>query len=268
MASKNDLVIVHMASMARSGETLLQRCFGAHPSVVCAHNVEAEDSAEDNRLFAALRELEATTIRSDHELLKHKGISGETHLLLKQGVWEHRFDFRGFVLCRNPVSIYASLKVYDSRNKTGYHGHRWSGNHARLLRWMANIDPQLLPQLKSSSPVDQFALFYNRRMGHLGRLGKATIRYEDFVRDPGGSLDGICKAVGIEFDDRMIRSHESFGLGEVGHGKNDLSSPISDTSITKYQSIVTPREFKVLADRCGETAGLFGYNMENYEIQF
>ena len=105
--------IIHMASMARSGETLLQRTFEVHPRVHIVANFNEKDSPEEIKRMNFFKKYKATEIEMDHEILTGMDLNEESIILVKQGVWEHSSPLSGFVLVRNPVSIYASLINID-----------------------------------------------------------------------------------------------------------------------------------------------------------
>jgi hypothetical protein len=144
--------VLHMASMARSGETMILRALSVHP-IVCVAG-QLHDSQAGERRLRFFRDWQSNTINSDHEILTGLNIPSDGILLVKQGVWKHRWPFDGFVLARNPLSIYYSLITYDSiltqlkeflAHKLGFFNYALSseGNYERFYRWTLDIDKSL-----------------------------------------------------------------------------------------------------------------------------
>lgn len=249
--------VVHIASMARCGETVLLRAFNRNSKIKVAHNLMEKDSALERRLFKFLKGRRQKHVFIYDKHVRHLNMARSDILLVKQGVWEHSFDFNGFVFVRNPVSVYASLKGYDSCG-VDY----WVKNKERLLRWMGDVDVSLQRNMHSLSPVEQFCLFYNRRIGHLSRLGKKIFHYENFVSSPRKSLMLMCDCIGIDYEDEMLISHEDYGEGVVGHGKNILSKAIDTASLDKYMKLVTEGEFDSIVSETRSVCEALGYEMD------
>ena len=110
--------VAHMASMARSGETLMQRAFIGHPAVHVVHDVHPTNDEYETRLFQLLRvwpgaELPRWQVER-HLAPGHVAASAQV-LLIKQGVFAMRSPFTGFALVRNPYASFCSLWHYDAR---------------------------------------------------------------------------------------------------------------------------------------------------------
>ncbi|MFY9511712.1 MAG: hypothetical protein WAQ05_12150, partial [Rubrivivax sp.] len=106
------LRIVHMASLARSGETLLLRTLAAHPALQVVHDLHPTNSAEETRLFQLLRVWPQATLPRDAAPQLRPGTEV---LLIKQGVFTLRGPFAGFGLLRNPYATFCSLWSYDAK---------------------------------------------------------------------------------------------------------------------------------------------------------
>ncbi len=259
--------IFHVASMARSGETVFLRSLAAHPRVHVVHNLDERDGEDAARLFAYLQHYRKTRIWFRHPRVRPCAITPGDVLVLKQGVWEHRFPFHGMILARNPVSIYASLRTYDVPPEGAADlDALWSHNTARFLRWLVQIDPTLIPGFEYRSPVDQFCVFYNRRMGALLSLGLPVVHYERFVTDPRGSLRMTAATMGLPFDEAMLVAHNAYETGVAGHGKTDLARPVNDASLYKFQRVVTRAEFDAIVARSAPVHRRYGYRMTWDEI--
>ena len=82
--------IFHMASMARSGETLMLRILAESDKVVVVHNLEEKDDAEKEKAFNFLKTYSSKKIARYHRYIKPYNLNKNQILLLKQGVWEHK----------------------------------------------------------------------------------------------------------------------------------------------------------------------------------
>lgn len=260
-----EVPVYHIAGMARCGETILLRTLAAHENIHVVHNLSASDTPEELKLFNFLMRYSGTTLPVKHRLLRHLNVSAGDCLVLKQGVWEHRYSFMGIVFARNPVSVYASLKSYDYELEdiSG-----WDKNMERLLRWMNEIDRSLVDALKQLSPIQQFCLFYNRRMIPLAQSGLPLFRYEEFVSDPTGVLKNIMATFKLDGDERMMESHRLYRRQTRGHGGTDLSKAINPHSLNKYKEIITPDEFYEIREATADVCGILGYvlNWDGIEL--
>lgn len=256
-----------MASMARSGETLMLRILAVHPDIKVIHNLNKEDEDNSFKAFQFLKRFKPTSISNKHKLIKPYKLEKNQVILIKQGVWKHKYPFKGFVLSRNPVSIYASLKTYDKKVE-GYNGSNnyWFENENRLKRWLKEIDPSQINISSSKEPIEQFVDFYNLRMGDLANLNLPIIRYEDLVSNTKDTLVSVCLALDIDMDEKLLKSHEFYERGLEGHGQNDLSKPIDPSSLNKYKNIVTFEEFNFIKENTLSVHNQYGYKFKNGEI--
>lgn len=110
--------IMHMASIARAGETMISRCLNAHSKLQVLNEITDNETPKAKKLFKKLSRFEGESISVEE--LKKSGVDippGNT-IVLKQGTWEHKYPFSGFILTRNPASVYASgLLYYTIRKK-------------------------------------------------------------------------------------------------------------------------------------------------------
>ena len=243
----NQVRIIHLASLARSGETLMLRVLGAHPSIFPVYQLQQQETPEELALFTHIKHSADTYIAANSSLLTHLKLPPEASLLMKQGIWEHKFPFDGFVLVRNPASVYASLEQYDRQLRAPRGVVHWlaarvlnrSGrdNRERILRWMGDMAPTLVPSLAECTALERFAAFYNYRMLHLKQLGLPVVHYERLVENPKGVLEALLSALRIPFDPGILDSHLRFSGDDTGHGENDLTQPISTASLNKYRQL-------------------------------
>lgn len=264
---KKDNRIYHIASMARSGETLILKILAIHPDIKVVHNLDKNDDIVQSLAFEFLKSYRKEIISRSHPVIKPYNLNKHQVLLLKQGVWKHPYPFKGLILSRNPISIYASLKVYDKELQE-YHeeDNFWFGVEERLLRWLKNIDEESIPLIKNMSPVEQFCLFYNIRMKGLLMTNLPVIRYEDLILDTQLTLIKICKIIGVKMDEKLLVAHEFYEEGKTGHGKIDLSRKIDKTSLNKYKEIVTDEEFELIMNKTKDVYSKFGYELKNNEV--
>jgi hypothetical protein len=259
--------IFHIASMARCGETLLLRSLNAHPQLRVVHNLLSEDSPKQQALFHFLMGYRRHTIRPNHPLVRDLNVQPDEALVIKQGVWEHKYPFLGVVLVRNPVAVYASLRTYDLKTHGGTPESNWHYNEERLSRWLGDIEPELLSKFWSLSPPQQFSLFFNRRMGALARLGHPIIYYENLVSDPHPSLELVVKTLGVEWNPSVLESQHAYARDTEGHAHIDLSSNINDAPLRKYPSVLSRQEFNEIALATRSTCQWYRYELSWEHIQ-
>ncbi|WP_308992666.1 hypothetical protein QLS71_012980 [Mariniflexile litorale] len=264
---KKDNRIYHIASMARSGETLMLKTLAVHPEIVVVHNLDKNDDIVKTQAFEFLKSYKKESIPRNHPVIKPYNLSKSQILLLKQGVWKHPYPFKGFVLSRNPISIYASLKVYD-KDLPEYHDkdNFWFGNKERIFRWLKDIDKESIPLFKRKTPVEQFCMFYNLRMKQLLDTKLPIIRYEDLILNTEVTLKKVCGLLNVGMDKKLLSAHDFYGSGLEGHGKNDLSKPIDTSSLTKYKKNITKFEFDYIAKNTFHVYNQYGYKIVDFKV--
>ncbi len=268
--------VYHLASMARCGETLMLRTLGAHSRIRVVHNIEEQETPEAVTLFDSLRNHAGGTIAGSAGEVRQFGIRPDEVLLLKQGAYEHKLPFQGFILVRNPLSVYASLKTYDRAS-----GHfsrlrdrifairsrrRPSANRSRMSRWMSDVDADLGKRVRSLCDLEMFCTLYNRKMLRLFETGLPVVHYERFVEDPEKTLQRLLPLLGLEFESSLLHAEERFRDGTVGHGKNDLTRPIDKNSLRKY-GLLTRRETDRIVALTYPTWTAYGYEIGPQEIR-
>ncbi len=218
-----------MASLARSGETLMLRTLSAHPAVHVVHDLHPTNTEHEARLFALLRVWPLPTLPR-----AAAGVTDSSEVLLvKQGVFSMRGPFMGFGLLRNPYATFASLWSYDARlageaPDAATNLRHWRQRRLpRLAAWVDATLPDLLPALLAEpDPVQQFLTFWRARVAQIQRQCAVVVLYEDFVREPRPVLERVCGAIGLPFDTALLTAHERFSPGQPGHGGTDLAQPI------------------------------------------
>lgn len=249
------LRVVHLASYARCGETLVQRALSAHPQVEVVFDLHEPNSPAQQRLFELLRVWPRPTLprwQFDGRIGPDK-----TVLLLKQGIFEPRHRPQGFGLLRNPYAAYVSLWYYEARRR----GERadparnlahWRAlREPRLLVWADAAMPALLPALRAErDPVRQFLTFWQARVAQIVAQQRTLLHYEDFVCHPERELRRLCAAIGLPWDADVVEAHRRFAHGELGHGGIDLGAPIRPSADWQPDAQVPLAPFVAAVRRC------------------
>lgn len=251
-----------MASLARSGETLMLRSLSAHSKLVVPFNItDKVGSRSEELLYEYFSRYQPTEVDIHDPALKELGLTEESILIVKQGIWEHPHPFKGFVLIRNPVSVWASMLTYGinvKRTKAQLESHWAHHRISRFVAWAKAMNLDTGKSFMDSKPVDKFCKFYTNRVNQLINLGLPIIYYEDFVRRPEQNMMKICDALGIEFEAGMVNSHTKYSNGAVGHGFIALNRPIEESSIYKFKAILDQSDFDYIVANTPTP----GYSME------
>lgn len=235
MSRTESLQIVHLASLARSGETLMQRTLSAHPRVHVVFDLYEPNTAAQIRLSQLLRVWPETKVPRAQidRLLPGEVAPSADVLLVKQGIFATRHPTVGFGLLRNPYASFCSLWHYDARiagrpADAAANLHHWRHmRQQRLLVWAEAMVPQLVPALQGErDPVRQFLMFWRARVDQIVSQQSTLVHYEDFVHDPEVALRRICAGTGLDFDPALLEAHRLYRRGQVGHGGIDLGAPI------------------------------------------
>jgi hypothetical protein len=251
--------IFQMASFSRSGETLLLRCLNAHPDIEVVHQIEARDRAEDLALFRHLMTREATDIPADDPLLAHRSLGPRSVLVVKNAVWTHPHPRRGFILARNPFSVVRS--AFRDRPKP----ESVEKNVAQQVRWAEGIDPLLVPAMRMEPTLTSFTMLYARKMLADRRDGLPFLRYEEFVKRPEPWLRKVVAHLGLDWSDRVLRSHEDYPEGALGHGRIKLSEPIHTGSGRRYRKM-TPEQLSHVYGVAHEALRRYGYTWDGDRV--
>jgi hypothetical protein len=83
-------------------------------------------------------------------------------------------------------------------------------------------------------------------MTDLTETGLPIFHYENLTRFPEENFRNLCSILNIPFEDRILHSHQYFSEG-LGHGKNDLTQPISRNPNYKAQQLSVSARSKILA---------------------
>ena len=262
--------IFHVASMARSGETVFLRSLAAHPEICNLVNVEAEEQDEKLQLFKYLQQYPHPRVSLNHSLVERLNLKQQKILLVKQGTWEHQYPFNGLVLVRNPISVYASLISYGLKGKNAQSKlekrKQNSGKSQNFQRWMREIDESIMDYFDDLNYLEQFCTLYNRRMYPLSQIGLPIVHYESFCQNPQEYLKLILQHFSLEYDQSVLNSHSKYESDRQGHGLINLSAPVNTKSLNKWKNFVSSQEFNRIASLTYNTWQAFGYDLNFQEI--
>ncbi len=258
--SDNSIPIIHVASMARSGETVFLRSLNAHPQIYNLVNLKEKDNEAETQLFRFLQHYEFKQIDRAHPLTENLKLKPNQTLLVKQGVWEHKYPFNGIVLVRNPVSVYASMISYNASSPEEFQA-RKKALTRNCKRWLRDIDNQLLDSFDSLNVIEQFCAFYNRRMYPLSQLGLPIVHYEEFCLRPEPYLKKVLSSLSLNYEESVTQSHLNYSAMATGHGLIQLAEPINPKSLNKWQKYISEDEFNVIAALTYNTWNAFGYKL-------
>jgi len=253
--------ILHLASLARCGETLFQRTFSVHTDLHVVHDLYKENSSTENALFSQLSQLPVNHIALaslNNDIDSNQIKFSASKFFLKQGVFAPRHRFTGIGLLRNPLSVFLSLWNYDAKisgqaattelNTQYWHQYRLP----RILAWVENMQAgwdKLI--LQSLDPVTQFLTFYRLRAAQIMDAVDTIIFYETFLAQPETEIRRVCTALGIEFQPQLLHANTFFSPGQIGHGGTDLGAPIRQEAVTYPTHGIAPAPFKAAAAALG-----------------
>ena len=260
MREVNNIPIFHIASIARSGETILMRNLSVHTKIKIVHNFWSSDTFIQQAMYKHLKKRSNTKIsRFNFLALPYRLKKGDV-LILKQGVWRHPFQFQGLILVRNPLSIFASLRSYDEKHYDIPAGKvAWDFTNARLRRWLADEAPKALNGYDEKTPIEQFSIYYNNRMENLLSRDLPILRYEDLVTSPQQELARVLNIIGVDIQDKVFHAEKEFEDGYLGHGFSDFSKPLNSDSLKSYQNKLSEDEIYQLTELTSNFSKELGY---------
>ena len=234
------------------------RCLNQHSKLTAVHDLHAENSEAEKRLFLHLRENSQSLIDMNDTILEGIDLSEDMMLVFKNAVWLPKPGFRtGFGLIRNPFSIALSTGVVQNRKTDGLRKiHR---------RWTRGIAPELFDHFRGKDNLEILLILWNIKIHHLLKSNWPIVYYEDFVREPERVLRGLLGRLNLGWEQSVLDSHLAYEEGEIGHGRIKLWQPIHSESAESYRSLdnetfdrIHSLVYTVLSDS--------GYDVENREV--
>lgn len=265
-------------SFSRSGETMLLRALAAHPLIRVAHDLAAQNTNHERRLVGRVRFGGAVAITADDPVLGPTPPPKGAIIVVKNAVWTPEFPCPSFVLARNPFSSILSIGAVDLAKEEAL-ARRWPPValwkkgpwqkpsplslevREKLSRWSRDIDLMMKPHVTSADAVTGAALLYARKMQNAYDIGGPILRYEDIIKNPEAALRKLIAHFGLPWDDMVLRSHERYKQGEIGHGGIKLWEPMNDRSLDKYRTIPTAEFDKIYAITAA-VMQKFGYSVD------
>ena len=95
----------------------------------------------------------------------------------------------------------------------------------------------MLPYLRQVDNLTGFSLLYTRNMTRAHASGMPSVHYERFVAGPEGMVARTLERLGLDWDDRVMRAHEDYEEGQIGHGGFKLWRPIHRDSLHSYREL-------------------------------
>lgn len=232
--------ILHLASMARSGETLFLRTFSVHTDVSIVHDLYGENSEAETSLFELIKR-EAPTRLDESDLPFNTWVHGikstSRYLLIKQGAFHPRQAFRGIGLIRNPLSVFLSLWNYDAKiagqlPEKALNDRNWfEFRLPRLMDWAhAMFGDASVAIGNLHEPEEQFVAFYKMRYRQICQHVNTIIYYEDLASNPEATIKSVCETLGLEFQPHLLYAERFYPAGLQGHGGTDLGAAIRPES--------------------------------------
>ena len=251
--------VFHMNSFSRSGETLMLRTLNAHPRIRVVHHIIKPTARKDYRLYETLRAHREPTIDIDHRAVRHCKLSSNQILLLKNSVWEHEGRWVGFILIRNPFSVMSSANFMNETPASK------AKHEDQIIKLARSIDVGMLPYLREVNNLVGFCLIYNREMILAHQSGMPIVHYERFVMNPAETIAKILNYLEIEWDDHVMRAHEDYQEGQLGHGNIKLWLPIHSGSLHSYKKLPTDVLNEIYA-LTAPALKLYGYKFVDGEL--
>lgn len=218
MSGKTPIRLVH--GLARSGVTVFCKCLGVMEGVALLSEINPKGRAFIDPVFQARRWLalitdeEAAALARDDDFARVIGLleeraraSGQT-LVVRD--WNH-LDFVGRPFLAEPDMRMALVEALQDRFEilacaVVRHPRDQINSLYRTTEW------------KDAEPPRVSAVLAGTRRFAEACGAAATIRYEDFGRDPDGQLRVACAVLGIAFDPGYAEHWQTFDAitGDVG----------------------------------------------------
>lgn len=263
-------------SFSRSGETMLLRALAAHPMIHVVHDLAATNTPVEQQLASRIRFKGENEIPADDPAFAGRDYPEGSIVVLKNAIWTPRFPVQGFVLARNPFSVILSIGGFSERKferrerrRVFTHLYRYLRKievpptevREKLARWSRHIDPRMAAFVRAAEPVTGLARLYDRKMVGAFQTGDPILRYETFVKNPETPLRALIAHFGLPWDERVVKSHEAYRQGEIGHGGIKLWEPIHGGAVDSYKKIAPP-DIDLIYALTAPACASFGYGID------
>ena len=270
---------IFLMSSERSGSNLLTRLFNSHP-LVCG----PAPTHLGSELLANIHRYSLPTgsdvfLDDFHDLFGAK--MGRWSVELKRGELGARLDALG------PLGLY--LDLYAS--EADAHGKPIAfikENRLYDFQSLLNVAPRRLGFVYLVRDPRDMALSWLKAPALRGGVMRAAriwkqdqreflrliaqwkhngrsvpvVRYEDLLSDPEGALSGVCDAVGIPPDSRMLDfsvSAETRGHARAATEWSNLSQPLMRDNAGRYRGQLDQEQLRFVEAVCAEEMQAFGY---------
>lgn len=265
--------------MPRSGTTLLSQCLSAHPEIIVPHET---DFIIPMAFIIDRIDNEAVGRDLIHRLIVHSKAFPDSigEYLESQTVYDVIYS-----CAYHPWAILESLyeKIAESAD-AGIAGDK-SPNDLNFIRMLVKTGGlpseakivhivrdirDVMVSVNKTGWVSDLDLYFprfwcnhNLYLNALYRDDESRymlIRYEDFVSSPESTLNGLCRFLGVEFDEEMLlpgKRHERYKkMGEV---HSNVSKPISTDRIGIYMNSLDRETLGNYETQAREALAVFGY---------
>jgi len=87
------------------------------------------------------------------------------------------------------------------------------------------------------------------------------VRYEDLLTQPNESLQKICNFLSIDFEEDMLRFHQSSNKYIGQHHSDLIFKAIDDSNIIKWKKLLTQNEINMFQFVAGKSLKKYGYEI-------
>ena len=156
------------------------------------------------------------------------------------------YDFVGFMLSHFESAKYVYL-VRDPRDMALW----WKESNAR---------GQVQSGAKQWKTDQQSSIQVYGYLSDIGRI--LLVRFEDLIADTEEQARRICRFLGLEYSQQMLRFHEKDVVKENAKritSWSDLQKPIIKDNVNRYRTGLSEDEIRYIEGLCDEEMDFFGY---------
>ncbi|MDB5577162.1 MAG: sulfotransferase [Bradyrhizobium sp.] len=228
-----------------SGTTLLTVMLGFHSRIYSFRDETYvfRSDLSDDRIRETLATISAQRDKADVDYVCEKSPS---HIRKCHEIFRLYPDAKFVAIKREPRDVIASFKRRGVTVDRGLHN--WLYAYRRLLRW------------------------------EMEKLPLHSVRFEDLIRDPAGTLSGICAYLGLAYEPAMldywkdrrpwqgveeIRKPETVtGTNHVIYRNWQVHQPLMSDRIGTYRSDLSDDELRLIDSQVSKVAERLGYAPE------